>query len=443
MDEDHYWSAPVKGRVDTLLREFVERADELLHAQEQMNGLLAAVVSIAEDLSLEAVLDRVVKSACVLVDAKYGALGVIGEDQRLSHFITVGIDEDGISSIGDLPTGHGVLGHLIREPEPLRLHDLRDHPMAAGFPENHPPMKTFLGVPIRVRDIVFGNLYLTEKSNGQDFTAADQELAIALAAAAGVAIQNARLFEESRRRQRWLEAGMELGGRLIASQTDSGSANLDRVAETALRASDSILGVVAVPTPTGILRCRSAVGVQGLYSGQELPANDVVASVLETGESQLVNDAAVVFGAGVSEKLGTVLVSALGHRGTGNGVLLLARPVGGALYTRSDIESSALFGSRVGLALDLARVSALREQALLLTDRERIARDLHDLVIQRLFAAGLGIQNLRRFMEDPSALERMKDVSSELDDTIRTLRQTIAGLRSDTSNDSGKSNDVL
>ena len=435
MGEEHTWGSPVKGRVDTLLREFVERADELLHAQEQMNGLLAAVVSIAEDLSLEAVLDRVVKSACALVDAKYGALGVIGEDQRLSHFITVGIDDDGIRSIGDLPTGHGVLGHLIREPKPLRLHDLRHHPMAVGFPENHPPMKTFLGVPIRVRDIVFGNLYLTEKSNGQDFNAADQELAIALAAAAGVAIQNARLFEESRRRQRWLEAGMELGGRLIANQPESGSGNLDHVAETALRASDSILGVVAVPTPAGVLRCRSAVGVQGLYAGQELPSADVVASVLETGESELVRDAATVFGAGMSEKLGSVLVSALGHRGTGNGVLLLARAAGGPLYTRSDVESSALFGSRVGLALDLARVSALREQALLLTDRERIARDLHDLVIQRLFAAGLGIQNLRRFMEDPAALERMGDVTSDLDQTIRTLRETIEQLRSDESRD--------
>lgn len=172
------WTSPMKGRVDLLLREFVARADELLHAQEQMNGLLAAVVSIAEDLSLEAVLDRVVNSACLLLDSRFGALGVIGEDQRLSHFITVGIDEEGIRSIGDLPTGHGVLGHLIREPAPLRLHDLGKHPMAVGFPPHHPPMKTFLGVPIRVRDTVFGNLYLTEKKNGHvHFTRADEDLA--------------------------------------------------------------------------------------------------------------------------------------------------------------------------------------------------------------------------------------------------------------------------
>jgi len=433
--DKHHWKPPADGRLDTLLRQFVERAEELLHAQEQMNDLLAAVVSIAEDLSLEAVLDRVVKSACVLVDARYGALGVIGEDQRLSHFITVGIDDDGIRSIGELPTGHGVLGHLIREPEPLRLHDLRRHPMAVGFPENHPPMKTFLGVPIRVRDVVFGNLYLTEKSNGQDFSAADQELAIALAAAAGVAIQNARLFDESRCRKRWLEAGIDLGSRLIASQFDEDRGNLDRVAEAALRASDSALGVVAVPAGGRVLRCRSAVGVQGVYPGEELPVTDAVASVLATGESDIVRDPVEVFGTEVSDKLGPVLIFALGHRGTENGVLLLARPAGGRLFTRTDIESSELFGSRVGLALDLARVSALREQSLLLTDRERIARDLHDLVIQRLFAAGLGIQNLRRFMGDPSALDRMENLTSELDDTIRTLRRTIEQLRSEGSRD--------
>jgi len=431
MGEKQTWTSPMKGRVDSLLREFVDRADELLHAQEQMNGLLTAVVSIAEDLSLEAVLERVVKSACVLVDASYGALGVIGEDQRLSHFITVGISDEGISSIGDLPTGHGVLGHLIREPEPLRLHDLSKHPMAVGFPPNHPPMRTFLGVPIRVRDTVFGNLYLTEKKDGQDFTHSDEDLAVALAAAAGVAIQNARLFEESIRRRRWLEAGMELGSRLIAGESDDGQGNLDRVAETAVHASDSILGVIAVPGSDGILRCRSAVGVQGVHAGQELQGSEMVASVVETGQSCLVREASQLFGPGMSEKLGPVLVVALGHRATGNGVLMLVRSPGSSAFTRSDLESSALFGSRIGLALDLGRASARRQQDMVLSDRERIARDLHDLVIQRVFAAGLGIQNLKRFVEDPVGLDRVGDISRELDDTIRTLRATIEGLRSE------------
>ena len=430
MSNDRPWQSPIKERAEDLLREFVARADELLDTQERINGLLGAVVALAEDLSLEAVLDRVVQSACVLVGARYGALGVIGEDRKLSHFITVGIDEEGIRSIGDLPTGHGVLGLLIREPTPLRLHDLGQHPIASGFPSNHPPMKTFLGVPVRVRDEVFGNLYLTEKNGGQDFTPEDEDLAVALAAAAGVAIQNARLFEDSKRRQKWLEAGMELSTRLIMASHAADEAALDLVLETALEVSDSSLAVVvAGPAGEGVLRCRASLGAQSLQAGQELKASEVVAKVLETGESLVTRDPHEVFEEEVTDKLGPVLVCALGHPGSANGALLLARPRGSTVYAQSDIDSSALFGSRIGLALDLARVNALREQNLLFTDRERIARDLHDLVIQRLFAAGLSIQSLRRYTLDPVANDRIAAVTSELDDTIRKLRDTIYSLR--------------
>ncbi|WP_045731687.1 GAF domain-containing protein [Pseudarthrobacter chlorophenolicus] len=419
----------MRERAEDLLRDFVSRADELLQTQDRMNGLLSAVVGLAEDLSLETVLDRLVRSACELVGARYGALGVIGEDRSLSHFITVGIDEQGIRSIGDLPTGHGVLGLLIREPRPLRLHDLGQHPIASGFPQNHPPMKTFLGVPVRVRDVVFGNLYLTEKSGGLDFTPEDEDLAVALAAAAGVAIQNARHFDDSRRRQKWLEAGMELSSRLIVTPRPGDAENLDLVSETALRVSDSALAVIAVPAGDGALRCRSSLGVQSLQAGREIKASGVVDDVISTGKSVMVRDPQQVFDDGVVEKLGPVLVCALGHSGSDNGVLILARTSGSGPFTQAEVESSALFGSRIGLALDLARVHALREQNLLFTDRERIARDLHDLVIQRLFAAGLSIQSLRRYTPDPVAHERIAAVTAELDDTIRKLRDTIYSLR--------------
>lgn len=423
------WRSPMRERAEDLLRDFVSRADELLQTQDRMNGLLSAVMAIAEDLSLETVLDRLVRSACDLVGARYGALGVIGEDLRLSHFITVGIDKDGIKAIGQLPTGHGVLGLLIREPRPLRLHELGQHPIASGFPPNHPPMKSFLGVPVRVRDEVFGNLYLTEKNGGLDFTPEDEDLAVALAAAAGVAIQNARHFDDSKRRQKWLEAGMELSSRLIVTPRPKDAENLDLVAETALRVSEAVLAVIAVPDGDGTLRCRSALGVQGLQAGQEVKASDAVDVVIETGKSVVVRDPQEVFGGGIGEKLGAVLVCPLGHSGSDNGVLLLARPSGGGPFSQAELESSALFGSRVGLALGLGRVHALREQNLLFTDRERIARDLHDLVIQRLFAAGLSIQSLRRYTPDPVAHERIAAVTAELDDTIRKLRDTIYSLR--------------
>lgn len=429
MSTERPWRSPMRDRVEDLLRDFTARGDELLDTQERINGLLAAVVALAEDLSLETVLDRLVRSACALVGAKYGALGVIGEDRKLSHFITVGIDEQGIHSIGDLPTGHGVLGLLIREPKPLRLHDLGRHPITSGFPPNHPPMRTFLGVPVRVRDEVFGNLYLTEKQGGEDFTVEDEELAVALAAAAGVAIQNARLFEDSSCRQKWLEAGMELSSRLIMASPPGDTDNLDVVADTALRVSGSALAVIAVPAGDGALRCRSSLGVQGLQAGQELMVSNAVSGVIENGGSFVARDPRQVFEDEVAEKLGSVLVCSLGHSSSDNGVLLLARAHAAPAFTQAEAESSAIFGSRIGLALDLARVNALREQNLLITDRERIARDLHDQVIQRLFAAGLSIQSLRRYTLDPVAHERIAAVTTELDDTIRKLRDTIYSLR--------------
>ncbi|NUP59370.1 MAG: GAF domain-containing protein [Pseudarthrobacter sp.] len=424
------WREPIRRRTRELLREFVDRADDLVRAQEHVEGLLGAVVSMAEDLSLEAVLDRVVQSACELVGARYGALGVIGDDQQLSHFITVGIDDDGAHPIGDLPTGHGVLGQLIREPQPLRLHDLGDHPIAVGFPPNHPPMRTFLGVPVRVRNEVFGNLYLTEKIDGPDFTAEDEDLAVALASAAGVAIQNARLYDDSNRRQRWLEAGMEVSDRLKAKPR-SDTENLDMIAEQALHASSSALSLIVSAGADGSIRCRTSVGVQGLPGGQELPAAAVLAQVLETGESRTLNDPRQVFDPTSAEKLGPVLMAALGSNSDGHrdSILILARPAGATRYTDVDVEQSAVFATRIGLTLDLLKANQLREEHALFIDRERIARDLHDLVIQRLFAAGLNLQGLRRYMSDPAALERrIAGVTTELDDCIHQLRDTIYSL---------------
>ncbi|MHC6591653.1 GAF domain-containing sensor histidine kinase [Arthrobacter sp. C152] len=425
------WREPIRRRTRELLREFVDRADDLVRAQEHVEGLLGAVVSMAEDLSLEAVLDRVVQSACELVGARYGALGVIGEDQNLSHFITVGVDEDGARLIGDLPTGHGVLGHLIREPKPLRLHDLGEHPIAVGFPAEHPPMRTFLGVPVRVRDEVFGNLYLTEKVDGQDFTAEDEDFAVALASAAGVAIQNARLYEDSNRRQQWLEAGIEVSDRLKA-QPGSDTENLDMIAERALHASGSALAVIASVAGDGSLRCRTSLGEQSVPAGQELPGGAALADVLAAGGSRIFTDPRKVFDPETAEKLGPVLVAALGSDSDGqrDSLLILARPGGGPRYTDVDVEQSAVFASRIGLTLDLLKANQLREEHALFIDRERIATDLHDLVIQRLFAAGLSIQSLRRYTSDPAAHERrIANITTELDDCIHQLRNTIYSLQ--------------
>lgn len=427
---------PVAGvRIEDLLKDFLARAGELLHAQEHMRGLLEAVVAVAEDLSLEAVLDRVVNSACRLLHARYGALGVIGEDQSLSHFITVGIDEDLTRRIGPLPTGHGVLGLLINEPAPLRLHDLRQHPKAHGFPAHHPPMKSFLGVPIRVRDIVFGNLYLTEKEGGEDFTPEDEALAVALAAAAGVAIENARLYEDARRRSSWLEACMDVTGRVLGDNRMSGPGQVafDVVADKALKESGAQLALILVPGEgVGSYTVEGAAGGNAAdFAGRLLRMDSpLIRAVADTGAPASVDEAATVLGAVDGQSLGRLLAIDLSAQGAHHGLLVLVRAPGEGPFLNSDVEMGAVFGSHVALALELDRIHRLREQLVVFTDRDRIARDLHDVVIQRLFAAGLSIQSLRRFTTGESARSRIDSVTKELDETIRDLRNTIYSLQS-------------
>jgi GAF domain-containing protein len=193
-------------RLDDLLAELQSRLDAVLATRDRMHGLLEAVIAIGSGLELEAMLRRIVEAAVKLVDARYGALGVIGEDQQLTEFIPVGLDADEIRAIHHWPEGRGLLGLLIKEPRPLRLADIARHEESSGFPAGHPAMRSFLGVPVRVRDQVFGNLYLTQKRGGGEFTEDDEAVLTALGAAAGVAVENARLYEEARRQQRWLQA---------------------------------------------------------------------------------------------------------------------------------------------------------------------------------------------------------------------------------------------
>ncbi|WP_104137647.1 MULTISPECIES: GAF domain-containing sensor histidine kinase [unclassified Cryobacterium] len=418
-----------------------QTAAELALTQERMRGLLDAVVSVAEDLSLESVLERVVTAACRLVQARYGALGVIGTGPVLSHFVTVGLDEETVRRIGALPTGHGVLGLLIREPHPIRLHDLHDHADSFGFPAHHPPMKSFLGVPVRVRDTVFGNLYLTEKEGGGDFTDQDQELAVALAAAAGVTIENARLYDEARRRGSWLEAVAAMGRDLLRPHDNDEDNGLDLVVQRVLVASGAELAVIGFPTDDS-LYCAAAAGVELsasvaahlvgstvlLRAGTLDELHDTGASSALTSSPILAADAAAGPAAQWS-LLGPTLVAALGPAGDGQGVILLSRAPSSAGFSLTDVEMSAVFGTQVSLALELATVHRMREEQAVLGDRDRIARDLHDLVIQRLFAAGLSMQSLRRFTNDPVALDRINAVTTELDETIRELRDTIYSLR--------------
>src|SRR5690349_7543638 len=202
-------------RLDELLQEMLDRVGDVVTSRERLRALLDAVVGIGSDLDLRSTLRRIVEAACALVGARYGALGVIGPDMLLSDFVIHGIDPETHAKIGDLPHGRGVLGLLITDPRPLPVRDITKHPRSYGFPPHHPPMHSFLGVPVRTRDQIFGNLYLAEKRDAAEFSDDDEEIVVALAAAAGVAIDNARLFALAQRRERWLAAAAEITGVLL------------------------------------------------------------------------------------------------------------------------------------------------------------------------------------------------------------------------------------
>lgn len=411
--------------------------EELAAVIDRMRGLVGALATIAEGLSLEVVLERLVSTACELVHAEYGALGVIGCDGSLDEFITIGFDADMTKLVGPLPTGHGVLGLLIREPRPLRLHDLGEHPEAAGFPPNHPPMVSFLGVPVRVRDAVFGHLYLTEKRGGGDFAPEDEELVVALAAAAGVAIENARLFEESELRRKQLEAAADMAREILGSVDNENQEGLELVARRAIRETGADFAFLGFPAEEDCqMSCVAAsgpgaaalVGTVATVRASALAQLGVRAAAVALPESPLVLLESAVDARAEEPAMGPTLMAAVKRRGDTRGVMVLSRSAGSAEFGPTDVEMGAVFGAHVSMALELTQINRAREQLAVLGDRDRIARDLHDVVIQRIFAAGLSLQSIRHFTDDARALERIATVTEELDGTIREVRRTIHAL---------------
>ncbi len=426
-------------RLDALLRELVDRAGKVIESEGRLDRLLDAVVAVASDLSLPDVLRRIVESACELVGARYGALGVLDPSGReLSDFVTVGLDDDQRARIGDLPRGCGVLGLLITDPRPLRLPDIAAHKASFGFPENHPPMSSFLGVPVRVRGKVFGNLYLTEKYGGADFTDEDQDVVVALSAAAGVAVENARLFDQSSRRERWLRASHEVTNALLSGGPDLDALRL--IAEQARASADALLAGVAVPNTGGGMRLAAADGddAESLL-GAALPADDgSIAEAVRSGQPVRLeepNAGAGWWTLGYQEPAPPVLTrlrSGVAVPLTAGTELLGVLMVGSELPNAFDeVDHSIMqtFGTHAALALEYARAQRDSRQLAVYQDRDRIARDLHDLVIQRLFAVGLGLQGITRLVESPAVGGRIGEAVADIDQTIRDIRRTIFSLQ--------------
>jgi signal transduction histidine kinase len=422
-------------QLDELLSELQARLQAVLTTRDRMRGLLEAVVAIGSGLDLESTLRRIVETAVGLVDATYGALGVIGEGKRLAEFIPVGLTQDEIARIHHWPEGRGLLGLLIDDPGPLRLTDISEHQASSGFPDGHPPMRGFLGVPVRVRDEVFGNLYLTDKRGGGAFTEDDEAVLVALGSAAGVAVENARLYDAARRQQRWIQASAEVTTRLLSGSKPAEV--LAGITRQARELSGADLAVLALPGEEGrgmTLTYAEGDGADAVR-GLVLPAGQSLSGrVLATGEpvtsADFADDERAAQAArGAMSHIGPAIVFPLGVPGNVRGVLTVGRRHGAPPFPQAQADVVASFAAQASVALELAASRAEAERLSLYEDRDRIARDLHDLVIQRLYATGMSLEGTMPMITRPEVASRITHAVDAMDETIKDIRATIFALQ--------------
>ncbi|WP_369176566.1 GAF domain-containing sensor histidine kinase [Streptomyces mutabilis] len=394
--------------------------------------LLDAMRSVGSGLELHSTLNRICETAADLANARYAAIGVVDEDgDGLAEFVHHGVDGPTARRIGHLPDGRkGLLGALIRDPEPIRLTDLAEDPRSCGFPQHHPPMRSFLGVPIRVQGEIFGNLYLSEKLAGEPFDDYDLAMVRVLATEAGIAIGNARLYEAAQQRERWIDGSVAVTTALL-SGGDMDEA-LQVVAEQAHRLSGARAGIVLLPADGGGLEI---VAVAAQHSTNALgtvipPDNGIVAELLE-GRPMFVDDAATDprMDDGPVRGYGPVMLLPLCRDGRVLGGLVMPRARGDRPYTRTERALGDRFASQAALALMMADAQRDRERLAVYEDRDRIARDLHDLVIQRLFATGMMLESAQRRELPPEVRDGVGGAVDELDVTIQEIRSAIFALR--------------
>ncbi|MET0763920.1 MAG: GAF domain-containing protein [Blastococcus sp.] len=437
-------NSPLSGmRLSELIAEVQERLTSVARVQARVQNLLDAFLSVSTGLDLPSTLRRIVESACDLVDARYGALGVLRQGGGgLAAFIHVGIDGELAARMGHLPEGKGVLGQLISEPHPLRIPDLGKHPSSVGFPPHHPPMKSFLGVPVLVRGEVYGNLYMTEKRHGQ-FTAEDEAVLSALAGAAGIAIDNARLYEESEFRRRWLAAVADV--RAVLLETPSAADALTLIAERIadLTEADATWLLMGPHPETGAyaMSAQSGEGLNDLSGLQFAPGDSPVLDALDQTGGVITMD---LSGTGYETRnphidWGPCLAIPLRGTHSDNAVVIAARKVGSDQFDRSITPLVTAFADQASVALDMAARQRLARQLDVYEDRDRIARDLHDHVIQRVFAAGLALQAVVPRVGDAEVRSRVGSVVRQLDDTVRDIRTTIFDLQTADGVDAGGS----
>ena len=412
---------------------------------DRLRVLVDAGIALSSELSLDTLLERIVATSAELTGARYAALGVIDRTGHgLERFFTTGIDPETHAAIGELPRGRGLLGVLIRDAKPLRLHDIAEDPRSVGFPRNHPPMRTFLGVPIVLRGVAYGNLYLTEKGGGAEFTEEDEELTQLLAAQAAVAIENARLYESSTRWLRQLETLNEIGNAL-ASEVE-----LEPLLGLVARRMQELVGarivLIALPDTSGTLRVRAAAGREDLVGIELQLSSTKIGRVLERGHTERVN--AVVDDPEVDQRIArelgitSAIYLPLTVRGLPFGVVACHDKLGpDPRFEEGDVRLAESLVSRASIAVDLSeRVGrdALRRvvQAQEL-ERARLARELHDETGQALASILLGLGQLEDAVETAEAREAAAGLRELVVTTLQNVRRLAVELRPSALDDFG------
>jgi signal transduction histidine kinase len=419
-------------KLDELLGGLQDRLTEISHTGDRLQGLLDAVLTVGGGLQLEPTLHRIVRAAIDLVDARYGALGVLGgPDGGFADVVEEGIDPASRTTMGSLSARNGPLGTLIDDPRPLRLADISDHPAIAG--QHHPSVRSLLAVPVRVRGEVFASLYLADKRGGGEFTADDEIVLRSLAAAAGVAVENARLFEQSLLRERWLEAVAAINAEMLAGASLHDT--LRRIADCARELSGAAATMVLLGGDGSTLSLGASSGslADHLEPGTRLPGDPVLAEVISTLETRQLGELGTVTTALPGSVVGTfgpAVLSPLRHAAAARGVLVAVRERGVSPFPVDRVPLLSSFAAQAMLALEFADKQDSERQLALLADRDRIGQDLHDHVIQRLFATGMGLQSVLRQVRDPHAHERIRGAIEHLDQTVREIRTSIFNLHS-------------
>lgn len=405
---------------------------------EGLLGRRAAISSaglmLASELSLPVVLQRIVDLAREVAGARYSALGIIGRDGGIEEFLTSGLDEATRHAIGGLPEGKGILGLLIEDARPLRLENIQDHPRSVGFPAHHPPMHSFLGVPIAIRGQVFGNLYLTEKIGGAVFTEDDERAVVELAIHAGLAVEIGRLYQSSQTSQQRFQAVNEIAQAIL-----EGRHTVDLLRMIARQARDLVgarIATITVPQGDDDLEIIVADGEHATeLQGQVFPARGSISGdVMRAGAPVVVSDAGndprvhqpVVRIA----EIGPALFVPLASADTTFGTLSVANHIGDRRFSDEDVSVMEAFASQAAVTLERGRILEELNRLAVVADRERIAKDLHDDVIQSLFAEGMALQASLAVVHDPAAVRSRIELTVEhLDRVIRDLRNYIFGLR--------------